>query len=78
MKLLKYSAVISIMMLVALTLSVSAETTLPMAKTPGFDIIIFLVAIGIVIFALILYRAYRKRKKTLGYEYPAHEKGKLK
>ena len=82
MKLLRYSAVIGIMMLVASTISVSAVTitdsTNVVYQTPGFEIIIFLVAIGIVALALILYRGYKKRKKTLGYEYPGHEKGKLK
>jgi hypothetical protein len=70
------------MMLVASTISVSAvpitDPTNVLNQTPGFEIILFLVAIGIVILALIVYRGYKKRKKTLGYEYPAHEKGKLK
>jgi hypothetical protein len=80
MKLLKYRIVIGIMMLVVSTISVSAETLPPAAKTPGFEIAIFLVAIGIAVLALILYRVYRgrkKKKKALGYEYPGHEKGKL-
>ncbi|GEM_PF-2264702 len=82
MKLLKYNVLIGIMMLVVSTISVSAVTvtdpTNIMYQTPGFEILLFLVAIGLVVLALLVYRGYKKRKKTLGYEYPAHEKGKLK
>ncbi len=83
MKLLKYNISIGILMLLVVsTISVSAATVTDpanvMYQTSGFEILIFLVAIGIVALALVVYRGYKKRKKTLGYEYPAHEKGKLK
>ncbi len=50
----------------------------PPTTDDEFNWLWLLIPIGIIALVTLLALLYKRRKKTLGYEYPAHEKGKLK